>query len=91
VFGGYAFTSAIIMVTPIPLIVIGLIGFQIVFAIWEAIILFQTLGEVQKISAWVAVWNVLFTWIIMFILDFSFNWFLIKSFDWAPLANLLFS
>lgn len=91
VFGGYAFTSAIIIATPIPLIVIGLIGFQIVFAIWEAIILFQTLGEVQKISAWVAVWNVLFTWIIMFILDFSFNWFLIKGFDWAPLANLLFS
>lgn len=91
VFGAYAFTSAIIMATPIPLIVIGLIGFQIVFAIWEAIILFQALGEVQKISAWVAVWNVLFTWIIMFILDFSFNWFLIKGFDWAPLANLLFS
>lgn len=90
-FGQYAFTTAIIASTPISLIVIVLIGFQVIFAIWEAVILFQTLGEVQKISAWVAVWNVLFTWILLFFIDLSFNWLLIKGFDWAPLANLLFS
>ncbi len=90
-FGASAFTSAVITATPIPLIVIGLIGLQVVFAVWQAIILFHALGEVQRISAWVAVWNVLFTWILLFFIDLSFNWLLIKGFDWAPLANLLFS
>ncbi len=90
-FGGQAFTTAIIATTPISLVVIVLIGIQVVFGIWEAIILFHALGEVQKVSAWVAVWNVLFTWILLFFIDLSFNWLLIKGFDWAPLANLLFS
>jgi hypothetical protein len=91
VFGGYAFTTSVITATPIPLVIIALVIFQMVFAVWEVIILFHALGEVQKISAWVAVWNVLFAWVLLFFIDFSFNWFLIKGFDWAPLANLIFS
>lgn len=90
-FGASAFTTSVITQSPIPLIVIGLIGLQVVFSIWQVIILFQALAEVQKISAWIAVWNVLFTWILLFFIDLSFNWLLIKGFDWAPLANLLFS
>lgn len=90
VFGGYAFTSAVLSTTPIPLIVTGLIVWQMIFAIWEAVILFHALGEVQRISAWIAVWNVLFTWVILFFVDLSLNWILVRGFDWKPLANLLF-
>jgi len=89
-FGSYAFTLMVVTATPIPLFVLGLIGLQMIFGVWEAVILFHALGEVQGISAWIAVWNVLFTWVILFFVDLSFNWFLVRGFDWKPLANLLF-
>lgn len=90
IFGRFTFTTMVITATPMPLIVIGLIGIQMIFAIWEAVILFHALGEVQRISAWIAVWNVFFTWVILFFVDLIFNWFLIRGFDWKPIANLLF-
>jgi hypothetical protein len=90
-FGSFAFTTSVVTFTPVPLVVILLLGTQVVFGIWESIILFQTLGEVQGFSAWIAVWNVLFAWVILFFVDLSFNWFLVRGFDWAPLANFIFS
>jgi len=88
-FGKFTFTAMVVTQAPLPLFVIGLIGLQMIFAVWEAVILFHTLGEVQKLSAWITVWNVLFTWIILFFVDLIVNWFLIRGFDWRPIANLL--
>src|SRR3990167_3443721 len=80
-FGPNAFTAIIVTATPIPLFVLGLIGLQMVFAIWEAVILFHALGEVQGLSAWIAIWNVFFAWIVLFFIDLTFNWFLVRGFD----------
>ena len=89
-FGSAAFTATVITAVPIPLFVLGLIGLQMVFAIWEAVILFHSLGEVQGLSAWIAIWNVFFAWVVLFFIDLIFNWFLVRGFDWKPIANLLF-
>ena len=39
---------------------------QIVFGIWKSVILFHTVGECRG-SAWIAVWNVLFAFVAIFV------------------------
>ncbi len=73
-FGKNAFTPLFLNDENYSLIVIGLIGLQGVFMVWETVILFHTLGVVQKLSAWITIWNVLFSSVLFLILDGSINW-----------------
>ena len=75
-FGREAFTPLFLSYESYSLIITGLIGLQGVAQIWETIILFHTLGEVQKLSAWVTIWNVLFASVLLLIIDGSINWVL---------------
>ena len=59
-----AFTNVLIY-TGLPFIVPSLIWIQILFGFWSFILLFHTVGEVQEFSAWVAIWNVLLTYLIL--------------------------
>ena len=80
IYGQFAFTPALIMGNVLPIAVIGLVGMQVIFKIWQAVILFHTLGEVQGCSAWVMIWNVLISWGILLIVDNIFDWIIAKSF-----------
>lgn len=73
-FGRDAFTPLFLSDESYSLIIVGLIGLQGIFQVWETIILFHTLGEVQKLSAWITIWNVLFASVLLLIIDGSINW-----------------
>jgi len=72
-FGGYSFTPILIAQEQLTLTVIALLSVQIICSIWKSIILFHTVGEVQGFSAWVAIWNVIFAWVILLCIDYGFN------------------
>lgn len=78
-FGREAFTPLFLGNESYGLIVFGLIGLQGIFQIWETVILFHTLGEVQGLSAWVTIWNVLFASVLLLIIDGSINWIISSS------------
>ena len=86
IYGQFAFIPAMIMGTALPIAVVFLIGMQIVFKFWQAVILFHTLGEVQGCSAWVMIWNVLISWGVLLIIDNIFDWIIGKSFMLESLA-----
>jgi hypothetical protein len=70
----------------LPIVVMALIGMQVIFKFWQAVILFHTLGEVQRCSAWVMIWNVLISWGILLMVDNIFDWIIAKSFMLESLA-----
>jgi hypothetical protein len=86
VYGQFAFIPALIMGNALPVVVMALIGMQVIFKFWQAIILFHTLGEVQGCSAWVMIWNVLISWGILLVIDNIFDWIIAKSFMLESLA-----
>lgn len=86
VFGVQAFTPFLSGEGLIPMVVMALVGIQVIFAFWQVIILLHALGEVQGISSWIAIWNVLLTWVIMMILDAGFNMLIAKIDLFKPLA-----
>ncbi len=85
VYGQKVFTT-IFLTGDIPIVIFGMLVFQLIFWGWKAIILFHTLGEVQKISAWVAIWNVLLAWLILLVLDNALDWVVIKGLSLRPMA-----
>lgn len=86
IYGREVFTPSVMYSGPIPYVVMILITLQVIFSVWETIILFHTLGEVQGFSAWIAVWNVLFVWIILMLVEGTFQWIVAKGLVWTPLA-----
>ena len=56
------------------MVMFGFIGLQTIFDLWQALILFHALGEVQKLSAWITIWNVLFAAVLLLIVDGGVNW-----------------
>ena len=59
-FGKEAFSALAVTEHPMSLVVLAMIIAQVGLAAWQAVILFHALGEVQRLSAWVTVWSVLF-------------------------------
>lgn len=86
IFGGNTFTPFLSNAAFVPPVVMALIGLQVIFAFWQVIILLHALGEVQGLSSWIAIWNVLLTWIIMMVLDAGFNMLVAKIDLFKPLA-----
>lgn len=83
---GQKMFTPILTTGAVPILVFGLLLIQIVFWLWQSVILFHTLGEVQKFSAWVAIWNVLLAWLILVVLDNSLDWVVIKGLNLRPMA-----
>lgn len=86
IFGVQTFTPFLSNAAFIPPMVMALIGVQVIFAVWQVIILLHALGEVQGLSSWIVIWNVLLTWIIMMVLDAGFNMLIAKIDLFKPLA-----
>lgn len=86
-FGTAAFTAqfanssnASIVVPILMLIYLGLF-------VWELVILTHTVAEVQRTSAWFAIWNVLITYIVFFAINFLIDSVLVMSLDWKVVAS----
>ncbi len=73
-FGKYAFTPEFLDSQKYMFLVSALIGVQAVSQVWEVVILFHTLGEIQGLSAWITIWNVLFASVLFLIVDGAINW-----------------
>ena len=68
-FGKFAFSPDFLNSQQYALLIFGLIGVQALSQVWEIVILFHTLGEVQGLSAWITIWNVLFASVLFLIVD----------------------
>lgn len=88
-FGRYAFTPMLVYSVPMPFIVLCLILVQFTFTIWQVVVLFHAIGEVQGFSAWIAIWNVLFAWALLLMIDGVINWLVFSSFVWKPITTSL--
>ncbi len=73
-FGKYAFTPDFLDSQKYMFLVSALVGVQAAAQVWEVVILFHTLGEVQGLSAWITIWNVLFASVLFLIVDGAINW-----------------
>lgn len=74
-FGRFAFTQQVVQDQTMSFFVIGLIGMQGAFHLWGVIILLHTLGQVQGLSAWIMIWNVLFASVLLLVVEGTINWF----------------
>lgn len=72
------FTSQVFNRDVVPVAVLWLFGGISIFWVWSAVIGFHAVGEVQKFSAWIAIWNLLFTWVCLSIVDFIVMWAIVK-------------
>lgn len=70
IYGAGAFTPDYTTAQQVPLIVYLLMLVYVIFFVWGAIILIHTVAEVQGISAWIAIWNVLFTLVVFWFINF---------------------
>ncbi len=84
-----AFTPFYIFGQNISILAYLLLIAQVVFTVWKSIILFHTVGEVQGYSAWVAIWNVLLTFAILFCIDYLFNLIFISNFKLKAVATII--
>lgn len=71
--GRSVFTPALVAQDQMSVAVLILLVVQIVFSFWKSIILFHTVGEVQGFSAWIAIWNVVFAWVLLLCIDYGVN------------------
>jgi|GEM_PF-2509604 len=83
--GPAAFTQIYVLME-LPQIVMILIFTQMFFYIWEFVISLHTIGQVQGFSAWMSLWNLILSGVILMAIAFLFE-FLVALFFQVPTSG----
>lgn len=79
-FGRSTFIPKMITSSPTLLVTLILLS-QIVFFVWGFVITLHTIGEVQKFSAWMSLWNYILAFVLIGLVDLLVKFILAMAFS----------
>lgn len=77
--GSLIFSPTALSINPIPPLFAILTGVSMIFSIWGFVILLHTLGEVQGLSAWITLWNVVLAAIVFILFYLALQWIFLEA------------
>jgi len=80
--GSTIFSQTLVQTNKFFVLTMGLLIVQIIFSIWQIVILFRALEEAQNFSPWRSILSVLCAWICLLLLDVVISW-LVTQHVWS--------